>query len=190
MRIFRKAALRLARLDFRVFPCRERSKEPLISDNLKRATTDANVVNGWWASRDFNIGIATGAASNIWVLDIDGDQGEQTLLDLEATHGKLPTTATVITGAGRHLYWRWSSGVEIRNIQCRDDMAGLDVRGEGGYVITAPSIHPSGHTYRWVDVNAAFAAAPAWLIGLVTRRGPHQQRAGSGDAARGVARLP
>jgi putative DNA primase/helicase len=168
----RAEALRLAENGLRIFPCVERGKEPLITDNLKRATTDKNVINGWWSSRRFNIGIATGAGSGIWVLDIDGDEGEETLRQLESKHGNLPVTVEVITGAGRHLYFRWPTGTEIRNTQCRLDLPGLDVRGEGGYVLGPPSRHPSGRTYTWsVDSADAFEDAPDWLIDLVTRGG-------------------
>ena len=165
----RTAALKLAAKGLRVFPCVERSKEPLINDNLKRATTDPNIVAGWWSSRRLNIAIATGAKSGIWVLDIDGDEGEQTLRNLEAEYGILPITVEAITGSGRHLYWRWPIGTEIRNTQCRDDTPGIDVRGEGGYVLVPPSVHPSGRTYAWsVDSADAFEDAPDWLLNLVT----------------------
>jgi hypothetical protein len=168
----RTAALKLAARGLRVFPCRERSKEPLINDNLTRATTDPNVINGWWSSRSLNIGIATGESSGLWVLDIDGDEGEATLHKLEAEHGTLPPTVEAITGSGRHLYWRWPSGVEVRNTQCRDDLPGLDARGNGGYVLAPPSIHPSGRLYAWsVDSADGFEDASEWLIDCITRGG-------------------
>jgi hypothetical protein len=91
------AALTLAGKGFRVFPCVERGKEPAIHDNLKRATTDANTISGWWRSRNFNIGLATGAESGVWVADIDGDQGRETLATLEEQHGALPPTVEAIT---------------------------------------------------------------------------------------------
>ena len=166
----RTAALKLAAKGLRVFPCVERSKEPLINDNLKRATTDSNIVAGWWSSRRLNIAIATGAGSGIWVLDIDGDKGEQTLRNLEAEYGVLPATVEAITGAGRHLYWRWPTGTTIRNTQCRDDLPGVDVRGEGGYVLAPPSVHPSGRVYAWsVDSSDSFEDAPEWLLNLVIK---------------------
>jgi hypothetical protein len=101
-----QAALALAARGMRVFPCHERQKEPLINDNLNRATTDPNIIKGWWSSGNYNIGIATGPGSGIWVLDIDGEEGEETLRRLEGEHGPLPPTVEVITGgAGRHLYF-------------------------------------------------------------------------------------
>jgi len=111
-----KAALALAGRGMRVFPCVERSKEPAIHDNLRRATTDPNIISGWWRSYDLNIAIATGPDSGVWVLDVDGDEGESTLRKLEAAHGALPPTVEVITGDGRHLYFRWPASPRNRLI--------------------------------------------------------------------------
>ena len=166
-----EAAIALAAKGMRVFPCIERSKEPAVSGGFKRATTDQNIVAGWWRTREFNIGIATGAGSGLWVVDIDGDDGEQTMRKLESAYGTLPPTIEAITGRGRHLYFRWSTGDEVRNTQDNPVMPGIDVRGEGGYVLAPPSIHPSGCAYAWsVDSADGFADAPDWLITLVTSR--------------------
>jgi hypothetical protein len=169
MSALRDAALQLASKGMRVFPLWPGTKEPLIKDWPKRATTDINVVRGWWRSGHYNIGVATGEGSGIWVLDVDGDEGEATLRVLEAEHAALPPTVKVITGRGRHLYFGWPIGTEIRNSQSRDDMPGLDVRGNGGYVLAPPSVHPSGRVYSWsVDSAREFTGAPDWLLGLVT----------------------
>lgn len=166
-----KAALALAGKGMRVFPCVERGKDPLIKNNLKRATTDPNIIAGWWRKYDFKIGIATGRGCGIWVLDIDGAEGEATLRKLETEHGALPSTVEVITGDGRHLYFGWPAGFTVRNSQCREDLPGLEWRGDGGYVLAPPSIHPSGRAYSWsVDSADTFAYAPDWLIALVTSK--------------------
>jgi hypothetical protein len=165
-------ALKLAARGMRVFPCIERTKEPAVHDNLRRATTDCNMITGWWSRRNHNIGIATGKLSGVWVLDVDGDDGEATLRKLEAEHGALPATVEAITGNGRHLYFAWPSRIEIRNRQEHEEIAGIHVRGNGGYVIAPPSVHPSGWCYSWsVDSTDKFATAPDWLIALVTAKG-------------------
>jgi hypothetical protein len=162
----------LARKGFRIFPCKERGKEPAIADNLRRATTDLNLIAGWWMSQSFNIGVATGEGSGVWVLDIDGEEGEKTLRELEAKHGALPQTVEAITGKGRHLYFRWPAGIVIRNKQVNPNMPGIDVRGNGGYVLAPPSIHPSGRVYAWsVDSGNSFADAPEWLLDLIAKGG-------------------
>jgi len=169
MTSLRKAALALAAKGMRVFPCVEHGKEPAIHDNLRRATTDPNTIAGWWSTRDFNVAIATGPDSGIWVVDIDGDEGEGTLRKLEAAFGPLPPTIEAITGKGSHSYFRWPNGTEIRNSQLRQDLPGLEWRGDGGYVLAPPSIHPCGRAYSWsVDSANSFADAPHWLVDLVT----------------------
>jgi hypothetical protein len=176
------AALALAAKGMRVFPLRPRTKDPLIEGWPKKATTDPHIIRGWWRSDDNNIGIATGKGSGVWVIDIDGEEGEETIRTFEAEHGALAPTVEAITGAGRHLYFRWPQGTEIRNTQCRDDLPGIDVRGEGGYVIAPPSIHPSGRRYAWsVDSANEFVDAPGWLIHLVTNKS--RANGGSGEAA-------
>jgi hypothetical protein len=166
------AALKLAERGMRVFPCIERAKEPAIHNNLKHATTDHNKISGWWSKRHFNISIATGDGSGIWVLDVDGDEGETELRKLETEHGPLPSTVEAITGKGRHLYFRWPTGWDIRNKQNNPVMPGIDVRGNGGYVLAPPSIHPSGRPYAWsVDSGSDFEDAPEWLLDLVVRGG-------------------
>jgi hypothetical protein len=98
------------------------------------------------------------------VLDIDGDIGEATLKKLEGEFGQLPSTVEAITGGGgRHLFFETPDAL-IRNSAGKIG-PGIDVRGEGGYVIAPPSVHPSGRVYAWgVDSAGELAQAPAWLL--------------------------
>jgi Bifunctional DNA primase/polymerase, N-terminal len=107
-----EAALKLGAKGLRVFPCWPRRKEPAIKDNLRLAAVDEAIIRRFWGEQGtYNIGIATGRASGIWVLDIDADHGgEQTLRELEAKRGALPPTVEAITGAGRHLYGAGRTG--------------------------------------------------------------------------------
>jgi hypothetical protein len=160
------AALQLAQKGFAVFPCQPRGKEPACDTGLHAATTDPERINRWWrAVPALNIGIATGAVSGIFVLDIDGNDGEASLRQLEQAHGILPPTIEAITGKGRHCYFRIRAA--IRN-SVGQIAAGLDIRGDGGYVIAPPSVHPSGRAYTWsVDAADDFAEAPDWLHSLI-----------------------
>jgi hypothetical protein len=167
------AAVKMGARGLRVFPCRFRAKKPAIEDNLMLAAVDEIIIRKWWGEQgQYNIGVATGPRSGVWVLDIDGHEGERTLRQLEEKHGTLPPTVESITGDGRHLWWRWPAGAIIRNTQCRHDLPCLEWRGDGGYVLAPPSIHPSGRAYAWsVDSASEFADAPQWLIDIVTKRG-------------------
>jgi hypothetical protein len=124
------------------------------------------VVKSWWASNpQFNIAIATGEQSNCFVLDADGVDGQEALGKLETQHGELPPTLSVTTANGMHYYFCWP-GVLVRNSASKVAPK-VDVRGNGGYVLAPPSLHPSGRRYDWsVDSGDTIADAPAWLISL------------------------
>jgi hypothetical protein len=162
------AALQLAQKGLAVFPCQPGGKQPACDTGLHAATTDVERINRWWrAFPNLNIGIATGTVSGIFVLDIDGEDGEGSLLKLESEHGALPPTIEAITGKGRHCYFRIAAKRKIGNSAGQIGV-GLDVRGDGGYVIAPPSIHPSGRPYAWsVDATRDFAVAPDWLLTMV-----------------------
>jgi hypothetical protein len=180
-----EAALKLGARGLRVFPCWPRKKEPAIKDNLRLAAIDETIIRRFWGAQGvYNIGVATGRASGVWVLDVDAAEGgEATLRELETKHGALPQTVESITGNNRHLWWRWPDGVDLRNWQIRDDLPGLDGRGEGGYVMAPPSIHPSGRAYAWsVDSASTFELAPDWLIRVAVERSTKSVRSNGGSA--------
>jgi hypothetical protein len=184
-------ALRLAARGFAIFPLRPRTKEPYGDDKFFRtvggykcASRDPALIEFWWARQpEANIGLATGSVSGVWVLDLDDDEHEAWLHEQEIEHGEtVPPTVEVITGKGRHLYFRYPYGTDVRNAQDRDDMP--DVRGNGGYVLLPPSVHPSGRAYAWsVDSTDTFAAAPGWLIKIVTNRKTSGKAIARSDAA-------
>jgi hypothetical protein len=156
-------ALQLAARGCAVFPCQPRGKAPATGRGVLDATTDFQRIDAWWRSApDLNIGLATGSVSGFFVLDIDDAEGHASLHRLEAEHGELPPTVEVITGRGRHCYFRLGDG-PVRNSTGQIG-TGLDIRGDGGYVLAPPSLHPSGATYAWsVDTADSFADAPEWL---------------------------
>ena len=159
-----QTALALAARGFHIFPCRPRDKRPATANGLKDATTDPDIIQAWWQQQpDNNIAIATGAASGIFVVDVDGLDAEATLRRLEAEHGALPATVEVITARGRHVYFKWPQE-PVRNSAGKIG-AHIDIRGDGGYVLCPPSIHPSGRRYSWsVDSADHIAEAPGWLL--------------------------
>jgi putative DNA primase/helicase len=107
-------ALTLAEQGFSVFPIKPRTKEPATTHGFKDANKDQKVIEQWWRSRpDFNIGVATGAVSNVFVIDID--KGEKELRELEADHGALPPTAESATPrGGRHLFFKYPGWLVAR----------------------------------------------------------------------------
>jgi hypothetical protein len=130
-------------------------------------TIDPDVIRGWWQQNPtLNVAVACGKASGIFVIDVDGDGAEAALRQIENLHGALPPTVEAITARGRHLYFEWP-GRPVPN-SAGKIAPGIDTRGEGGYVLSPPSIHPSGRRYAWsVDSASALAAAPDWLLQLI-----------------------
>lgn len=170
------AALTYARRGWRVVPVPPGSKVPTITAWQKEGTTDEARIRHWWTTApDHGIGIVCGEASGLWVLDVDvaGDKaGDETLAELIDAHGPLPDTYEVVTGSGgRHIYLKWPQGQIIRNSASGALGPGLDVRGEGGFVVAPPSLHASGRRYE-VEASAPthIAPAPAWLLGLLAAR--------------------
>ena len=139
------AALAYARRGIRVIPIQHATKVPLLKAWTTEASNDEQVVREWFTTtyKGAGVGIATGRAANrqFFVLDIDdknGKRGSDTLADLEAEHGQLPDTVTVLTPTGgRHLYF--TTTIEIRNDAGKRLGEGLDIRGIGGYVVAPPS---------------------------------------------------
>lgn len=172
------AALLYASLGWRVLPIKPGHKRPPMESWQHAATTDADVIANWYNGlyAGHGVGIATGAASGVFVLDVDvsGEKrGDESLADLEAAYGPLPDTVRAITGTnGLHLFFAVPEGVDIRNNASTRLGAGLDIRGEGGQVVAAPTVHPNGRAYTWEmgfgPDEIEVAAAPGWLVHLLT----------------------
>jgi hypothetical protein len=160
-------ALDYAARGFQVFPLKPRSKEPATRRGLYEATSNTATLRRYFTgAHPYNIGVRTGVPSNVFVLDIDGERGFSSLAELVERHGLLPPTLTSATGKGRH-YWF----VACRPVPCSVGKiaAGIDIRGDGGYVVAPPSVHPSGAIYRWVNDEPP-AEAPDWLLKLARHR--------------------
>lgn len=169
--------LRYAAKGWRVFPCRPKGKEPMTPSGFQAATTDNEKIRYWWKSYpDTNIGLATG--NGLYVLDIDGPEGELSLQDK-----KIPEGPQVKTGKGRHCYFRTDE--PLRSFVGR--LPHVDGRGEGGYVIAPPSIHPSGAEYQWVEgtEDLPLPECPVWLADLAKQKAtpaPSPRTGGEGQA--------
>ncbi len=158
-------ALRLARRGFEILPCHapgaggcschqrncgSPGKHPRTRQGLHDATTDPARIRQWWQQwPTANLGIRTGAVSGLVVIDVDPDHGGlDTMRSLAAEH-KIPKGLRVRTGSGGwHLYFAHPGG-RVRNSAGTALGPGVDVRGDGGYVIAPPSRHISGGSYEW-----------------------------------------
>lgn len=163
------AAERYLAKGWSVVPLRPHDKRPLIHwEHLQNERPSEDDIAEWFRRwPDANIGIVTGEISNLIVLDVDPKHGGDAALErLERKFRPLSATVEVTTGGGgRHLYFAHPGGL-TRN---RAGLAqGIDLRGDGGYIVAPPSIHPSGRPYEWVPGRApdeiTLAPLPRWLL--------------------------
>jgi putative DNA primase/helicase len=194
------AALAYASRGWPVFPCNPRNKRPVVraevdaegrevpdSGGVKRASTDPDVIRGWWTQfPSAMIALACGRAAGVFVLDLDveddadGEKLRALIAALEQKLGvKLPATWEVVTPrGGRHRYYQLPAGELIGN---RAGLLGkdshVDVRGEAGYVILPPSARGDDKRYAWVEgfapssKDALPAKAPPELLACILRSG-------------------
>lgn len=175
-------ALKYSTLGWQTFQLKERDKVPAVKW-ADVATAEENMLLGWWEHNPkANLGVATGKRSGIVVLDVDKDKGGyESLMELQDRYGRLPVTPVSKTGSGgEHIYFVYPGNVEIRNSAGKLG-PGLDVRGNGGYVVAPPSIHPNGNRYEWVVLpsQTPLAEMPEWLIELL-----HEKQAATIEPAR------
>jgi Bifunctional DNA primase/polymerase, N-terminal/AAA domain len=169
------AAIKYASIGLAVIPLH--GKKPYFDDWPNQASTSEPLIRKWWTQDPgANVGIATGRRSNVFVLDVDLKNGGQESLDaLFHKHGCFEPTWTAITGSGgSHYFFRYPA-MEIGTKA--GILPGLDIRGNGGQVVAAPSIHPDTHRrYIWDglrepwDDPKGLAEAPAWLLEMLTTR--------------------
>ena len=191
------AALRYANLGWSVFPLRPRTKKPATPHGFKDATTDADRIHRWWETHPHhNVAVATGPESGIWVLDVDAKSGGgRTLEMLLEEHGPLPDTPRADTGGGgQHFVFAYpTDGCVIKNDTGKVGQ-GVDVRGDGGYIVASPSVHPNGQPYVWDQddhpLKIAPAQAPEWLLSLVAESGNDSHQRMTSDEWRPFADPP
>lgn len=166
-------ALIYAKRGWAVFPCK--NKIPLTAHGYKDASIDEAVIRQMFVNhKDANVAIATGKVSGVFVVDIDvknDAHGDESLADLEREFGQLPHTVESLTWTkGRHIFFRYPQ----MGVGCRTGLrSGIDIRGDGGYVIAPPSVI-EGKSYAWEASHdpeeTMIVDAPDWLIELLSEK--------------------
>lgn len=140
---------------------KRQGKHPRIrSDWQKAATTDKDQIRRWWKKwPSANIAILTGTRSGLVVVDFDDDPKAKELLKFCLHDERLNQTRIIKTGSGgAHIYFR-HPGTEVGN---RTRMLpGIDLRGDGGYVVAPPSSHGSGNLYS-IDRDGRISDLPLY----------------------------
>lgn len=163
-----------AALGWAAFPLAPQSKRPAITGWQAQASTSLAQLEYWFAGehQDCSVGIATGEASNLFVVDLDrkpGVDGFKSMHELMHVHGAsmddfAETVIVATPSGGCHIYLNWPEGGGIKN-SSGELGEGIDIRGEGGLV------HAPGHdAYQIVPRNGVrhvdVMNAPDWLVEL------------------------
>lgn len=173
-----QAALAYAARGWSVIPVQPRAKRPLVVwREFQQRGPSAQEIRAWFQRwPDANVGIVTGQVSGLVVVDVDpAHGGRDSVRELEGIHGPLPATVECVTGGGgRHLYYRHPGG----NVPNRVGIQlGIDVRGDGGYIVAPPSVHPSGKHYFWAagrsPEESRLAAPPVHFFETDPHSPPH-----------------
>ena len=158
------AALDYLARGWSVIPVRRKDKRPVIPWQAYQGRRPSMEAVAAWFSRwpEANVGIVTGTVSALVVLDIDpAHGGVESLERWQTLHGMLPPTLESLTGGGgRHLYFAHPGEPCPSRVGL---LPGLDLRGDGGYVVAPPSVHPSGRAYRWREGHEPGRISPARL---------------------------
>jgi hypothetical protein len=153
-------------------PCTNAGKHPLTGRGFKDATTDEGIIRQYWQSNPLaNIGIPTGAVAGFIVVDVDPKHdGDKSLVRYKSDHGDFPSTPRATTGSGgQHILLRHPGGTIGNRTNL---LPGIDIRGDGGYIVAPPSNHASGRIYEWQPGSGfgdlPLAPIPSALIAILT----------------------
>jgi Bifunctional DNA primase/polymerase, N-terminal/AAA domain len=166
---FLQAALAFAADGWPVFPCNPQDKSPLTLHGHLDATTNEQTIKAWWKQHPkAMIGVPMGRQTNTFCADLDIKEnvnGRQTWAALVAANGGIdPITRLHETpSGGQHRLYEWEPG--IRSIRLNKLAEGLEIKGDGGYIVVPPSVRDNGKAY--ISNELEIVAAPEWLLAMM-----------------------
>ena len=158
-----QAAARYAAAGMLVFPCVPGEKRPLTAHGFHDATTDPRQVRAWWARSPMgNIGIPTGAASGVEVVDVDRRPERSGFIPFERARraGITAWWAVLVRTPSGGIHAYYPADENRRQQSWQAPRVHIDFRGEGGYVLAPPSIVGAGARQAGYAVMATAKRAP------------------------------
>lgn len=145
-----EAAKAYVSLGWYIFPCVPGGKAPANRNGCRGASNDLAQIERWWSENpNYNIALACGVASGVYVVDIDLDPAKRKD-GAAAMMKKPPLPKTVVADSPRGgSHWLFTTDDPPANKN--DYLNGVDIRADGYYIILAPSVHPNGGVYEWRD---------------------------------------
>ncbi len=154
-------ALKYTALGWEIIPIKPGQKVPLTKHGIKDATDHPDVIRAWWEQwPNANIAVACGKPSGMYVIDVDLDRekGISGVESLVTEFDPLPRTVQQYTPRGGfHAFYKTAEPPANRN----SFRPGIDIRGDGYYVLLPPSIHPNGGQYAWKEGCSPWEIRPA-----------------------------
>lgn len=134
-----------------------------------RPATEVEIKNWLEKKPEINIGIITGKPSSLAVMDIDRPDRVQIASAVE--------TPIVRTHRGLHLYFKASGALESRSLPApgEDGESIGEIQADGKYIVAPPSLHPSGHRYRWNN-GKPFADVTPMQFNRINLKNPSRTR--------------
>ena len=165
-----EVALKYRSLGWPTIPIIPGEKRPPFSwkEYQDRLPTEQEITEWYEQCPEAGVAIITGSISGLVVVDIDNPEAKQ---ELEERFGPLPETLFGHTSKGQHYYFRHPGNVHCKTCSGLSGIEGLDIRGDGGYIIAPPTVHPDGTVYTWegeFDVDR-IAELPASLLEQITK---------------------
>lgn len=172
-----QAAFQLAQKGRYLFPA-DKNKHPIIKNWPNNATLDTSILEAWFERQPYNLAVVTGHKSGFFCLDVDGESGKDSLLQLEKQFGAIPADTACMAATpsnGVHYYFKMPENLDLRNSAGKLGK-GLDIRANGGYVVVPPSkvVNKVGieACYEWLRPATTLAKGqlpdtPKWLLDLL-----------------------
>jgi hypothetical protein len=179
MKAIRLEAIRYLALGWSVIPLAYREKHPAWSalpqvydpaqkrkvgkwEEYQHRHARQDEVEYWFGRAACNVGIVCGKISGIVGIDCDSFSAYMWVRrNLMGYHDQTPIASS---GAGHHVFFAYP-GKPVANSVGTLGVDGLDIRGDGGYLVAAPSIHPSGRAYHWIiPPDTPLLNLPAWFF--------------------------
>jgi bifunctional DNA primase/polymerase-like protein/primase-like protein len=150
-----EAALWYTENGYSVIPIRKDKKPYIKWEKYQSGRADQNQIRGWWEKWPFaNIGLVTGEASGIDVVDCDSEQGRDAINEFLPDSHIVPISKTP---KGWHYFFSHKTGL-ANSVRVITD---CDLRTTGGYIIVPPSKNGAGKSYAWMSGLSIAKVDPA-----------------------------
>lgn len=173
-------------LGWKIFPLVPGGKNPITKHGFHDATDNVNQIKEWWdLYPNAGIGTPTGEINNFLVIDIDPrNGGDVSFQRLQEKYQPFPHTVESITGGGgNHFFFKWDDRINKSKLE---NYPGVDIQGNGAYVVLPPSIHPdTKKSYEWElsskPVMNEMASVPKYFVDLMHEKDKEKKAKPVGD---------